>query len=170
MKHKGPLRWLRHLFTTPHAVRRAFPSITRERIRIAIAEGEGKTSGEIRFAIEASLPMSYLWRSLPPRARALMVFSKLRVWDTEYNNGVLIYVNLADHAVEIVADRGLARAVAQSEWDALCGAMRTRFKGGDFEGGALAGVYAVAQLLAQHFPLAAGSANPNEMADAPSVL
>jgi len=141
-----------------------------ERIRQAIAESETSHSGEIRFAVEAALPMSYLRRDAPARERAEMMFSKLRVWDTAENNGVLIYVELADHKIEIVVDRGIGGRVAAAEWTAIAAAMRDRIQAGDFEAGALAGIQAVGALLARHYPLAEGERNPNELPDQPTVL
>ncbi len=113
-------RTLRHLFTTPGAVRRAFPEEALVRIRAAIAASEAAHSGEIRFAVEAALPWSYLRRDAPARERAQMIFSKLRVWDTASNNGVLIYVELADHQIEIVADRGIGDHVTAAGVDRHC--------------------------------------------------
>lgn len=164
------LRILRHWMTTPGAVRRAFPEEVLVRVRQAIAESEKSHSGEIRFAVEAALPMSYLRRDAPARERAEMMFSKLRVWDTEQNNGVLLYVELADHTIEIVVDRGIAGHVAAAEWTSIAAMMRDRFRAGEFEAGALAGVGAVGALLARHYPLAAGERNPNELPDHPVVL
>lgn len=164
------VRWLRHLLATPLAVRRAFPEATLGRIEEAIARTETRHTGEIRFAVEAALPWSYLRRDAPVRERALMVFSKLRVWDTERNNGVLIYVELADHGIEIVADRGIARHVTREEWLAICEAMRQRFRAGDFEGGALIGIERVGDKLAEFFPQAEGAANPDELSNRPAVV
>ena len=141
-----------------------------QRVGAAIAEGETAHSGEIRCAIEASLPLSYLRRDAPARERATMMFSKLGVWDTEQNNGVLIYVEMADQQIEIVADRGLGQFVSNVEWSAIATAMRDRFRSGEFEAGAIAGIGAVAALLARHFPLAEGERNPNELPDQPAVL
>lgn len=163
-------RILRHWSTLPGAVHRAFPDNTLQHIRERIEASELHHSGEIRFAVESSLPWSYLWRDAPARARALMMFSKLHVWDTEHNNGVLVYVLLADRSIEIVADRALAARVAPTAWQAIADEMRTRFRADDFGAGALAGVDAVGALLAQHFPLGAGQRNPDELPNAPSVL
>jgi len=99
-----------------------------------------------------------------------MVFSKLRVWDTEQNNGVLVYVELADRSVEIVADRGIAHKVTAAEWQHVCEVMRKHFRGGAYEAGAIAGIQAVGAKLEQHFPLAPGAVNPNELADGPVEL
>ena len=164
------VRWLRHWFKTPYAVRKAYSEQALERIQQAIADSERSHAGEIRFAVEAALPWSYLKRDAPARQRAAMVFAKLRVWDTEQNNGVLIYVELADHSIEIIADRGVARRVPRAEWDAICEAMRDHFRAGRFEQGTTAAVQAVGALLARHFPLADGERNPNELSNRPAVL
>jgi uncharacterized membrane protein len=163
-------RWLRHWCKTPRSVRSVFSEETLGRIRQAIADSEKFHSGEIRFAIEPALPWSYLKRDAPVRERAAMVFSKLRVWDTEQNNGVLIYVELADHSIEIIADRSIARHVPRARWEAVCNAMREHFRQGQFEAGALNGVQAVGALLAEHFPLAEGESNPNELSNRPVLL
>jgi uncharacterized membrane protein len=166
----GISRWFRHWFSTPLAVRRALPPAAMARIERAIATAEEGHSGEIRFAVEAALPWSYLRRGAPARERALMVFAKLRVWDTEANNGVLIYVELADRSIEIVADRGIARRVPAAEWQAQADRMRERFRAGEFEAGLTAAIDDVAQRLRTHFPLAAGARNPDELSNRPVVL
>ena len=163
-------RWLRHWFKTPYAVHRVFGVQALERIQQAIADSEQQHTGEIRFAVEAALPWSYLKRDAPARQRAAMVFAKLRVWDTEQNNGVLLYVELADHRIEIVADRGIARRVPQREWDAVCERMRDAFRAGRFEQGVVDAVGEVGALLACHFPAVEGTANPNELTNRPAVL
>ncbi|MEG1970746.1 MAG: TPM domain-containing protein [Burkholderiaceae bacterium] len=163
-------RVFKHWFTAPQAVARAFPPATLDRIQAAIAQAESQHSGEIRFAVEGSLPWSYLRRDAAPRERAWMVFSKLRVWDTEHNNGVLIYVELADHDVEIVADRGLARRITQAQWQLIANAMRESFRAGEFEAGSLAAIAAVGDLLAAEFPLTTGISNPNELSNRPALL
>lgn len=166
----GISRWIGHWFITPRRVHHVLPPESLDRIRAAIAQTETRHAGEIRFAVEASLPWSYLRRNAPARQRATMVFSKLRVWDTEANNGVLLYLGLADHAIEIVADRGIARHVARHEWEAICNIVREHFRRKEFEAGVIAGVEAIGQLLARHFPLAPGQTNPNELSDKPAVL
>ncbi|MES2992424.1 MAG: TPM domain-containing protein [Pseudomonadota bacterium] len=138
-----------------------------ERIQQRVAASEKHHSGEIRVCIEAGLPVSYVKRDAAPRERAVMMFSKLRVWDTEYNNGVLIYLLLAEHAIEIVADRGVARHVDAAEWQRIAGTMSAAFKAGDFEAGLNQAIDAVDALLAKHYPLAPGETNPNELPDAP---
>lgn len=164
------VRWLRHSFKTPYAVRKAFSEQALEHVQQAIADSERQHTGEIRFAVEAALPWSYLKRDAPARQRAAMVFAKLRVWDTEQNNGVLIYVELADHSIEIIADRGIAGRVARAEWDAICAAMRDHFRDGRFEQGAIEAVNAVGALMSRHYPAVPGERNPNELSNRPAVL
>ncbi|MDQ3215219.1 MAG: TPM domain-containing protein, partial [Pseudomonadota bacterium] len=125
---------------------------------------------EIRFAVEAALPWSYLRRNAPARERAEMLFGKLRVWDTEDNNGVLIYVELADQRIEVVADRGVARHVPNARWDEIANMMRERFRTGEFQEGSIAAVRAVSALLVERFRLPDGATNPNQLSDAPTVL
>ncbi|HEU0204198.1 MAG TPA: TPM domain-containing protein, partial [Burkholderiaceae bacterium] len=124
---------------------------------------------EIVFAVEAALPWSYLRRNAPVRQRSVMVFSKLRVWDTEHNNGVLIHVDLAERDVEIVADRGIARRVPPQAWQAVCDEMRVEYRAGRFEAGSVAGVSAVGLHLAAHFPRDAAF-ELDELPDRPSVV
>lgn len=163
------MRILKHLFSTPWHVRRCFSKAALQRIEAAIAASEHGHRGELRFAVEPALPWLDLLRGLTARARALQVFSQLRVWDTEHNTGVLIYLLLADRDVEIVADRGIHAQVGEQAWQAICRQMETRFRAGEFEPGVLEGVQAISALLRQHFP-ADGNDNPNELADAPIVL
>jgi uncharacterized membrane protein len=162
-------RLFKHWFITPRAVARAFPPASLQAIQEAIAATEVKHCGEIRFAVEGALPWSYLRRDAPVRQRAVMIFSKLRVWDTEHNNGVLIYVELADHGVEIVADRGIARHVQRAQWEAVCQRLREHFRKGEFEAGVVAAVQEVGALLALHYPLADGQTNPNELSNKPVI-
>jgi uncharacterized membrane protein len=134
-----------------------------------VKAAERRHSGEIRFAVEDSLPFRALWRGMTPRQRAIEKFTELRVWDTEHNNGVLIYVLFVDHAVEIVADRGVAGGrVPQAEWDACCRAMEGHFGKGDFREGALAGIDAVSAVLSRHPPGAPDAGN--ELPDRPAIL
>ena len=134
-----------------------------------VAASETRHSGEIRVCVEAGLPLSYLWRGATARERAVTLFGKLRVWDTEQNNGVLIYLLLAEHRIEIVADRGLDRHVGAAQWQAIVGSMREAFAAGRFEDGLNAAIAAVHALLVQHFALEPGRTNPNELPDAPLV-
>ena len=161
-------RALRHLFAPPWTVRRAFPRATLTHIESAVRESERRHRGEIRFAVEGPLEFVAVLRGLTPRMRALEVFSLLRVWDTEENTGVLIYVQLVDRDIEIVADRGIARLIAQERWDGICRHMETAFAQGRFEAGVIAGLTEVSTLLAEHFP--AGPENADELPDRPVVL
>ena len=161
-------RTLRHLLADQAAVRRVLSADALAGIGRAIAASERLHDGEIRFCIEAGLPWSYLKRSAAARERALMLFSKLKVWDTERNTGVLIYVLLADRSIEIVADRGIARHVPQESWDAICGAMALAYRQGHAMDGTMAAIGRVSEVLAAHFPPQA--VNDNELPDAPVVL
>jgi len=151
------------------SARRHFPAALLDAIQKAIAAGEQTHQGQVCFAAEGALPLRELVRGRSVRARAQEVFARLRVWDTEHNSGVLIYVLLAARAIEIVADRGIAARVAPDEWQALCDRMRDRFAGGDYERGAVEGVSAVSAILARHFP-ANGSVRTNELPDRPVLL
>jgi len=161
-------RILRHLFTDHWSVRRAFPRDALRAIEMAIGEAERQHAGELRFAVEASLPLSALLKGTSARARSLEVFGRLRVWDTEGNCGVLIYLLLADRHIEIVADRGIHDRVGAAAWEAICGEMQREFARGRFERGVVIGVRAVGDLLAAHFP--ARPDKPNELPDRPVVL
>jgi uncharacterized membrane protein len=164
------LRILKHRWTDETDAVRALGPEALLRLEQRVAMSERRHSGEIRLCVEAGLPLSYLWRDATPRQRAVTMFGKLRVWDTEQNNGVLIYLLLAEHAIEVVADRGLARAVPPETWQQLVAGMREAFRAGRFEDGLAQAVDRVDALLVAHFPLAAGQANPNELPDAASLL
>ncbi len=161
-------RLLKHLFTPHWVVRRHYPPALMEEIQRRIADVELRHPGELRFVVEHALEPGDLVAGLTPRERALEVFGLLRIWDTEHNNGVLIYVLHADHAVEIVADRGLARRVEQAEWDATCRQVETHFRAGRFREGALVSIEGAAKLLAQHFPSRGNGRN--ELPDQPLLL
>jgi uncharacterized membrane protein len=162
------MRILRHLFTDHSAARRAFPPATLKAIGAAISRDELRHDGELRFVIEASLPLMHVLHKQSSRTRAIELFSQLRVWDTEHNSGVLIYVLLADRKVEVVADRGIHAKVEDGTWESVCATMQQAFATGRFEAGAIAGVDAISDLLALHFPRAAGKAN--ELPDEPVML
>ncbi|MDO8811503.1 MAG: TPM domain-containing protein [Gallionella sp.] len=161
-------RIMRHLSNVRAVVRRAFPSHTLDAIEHAIRETEANHDGQISFAVEATLDIKSLRAGKSARERALEVFSQLRVWDTEHNNGVLIYLLLADRNVEIVADRGIYARLGQKTWEAICREMEAAFREGQFEAGMLAGVHAVGEHLVRHFP--AHSGKSNEISDSPVVL
>ncbi len=159
------LRILKHrLWDERDAHRLISPDVV-ARLQAQVTGSERHHSGEIRVCVEASLPLSYLWRGLQARDRAITMFGKLRVWDTEANNGVLIYLLIAERAIEIIADRALARRVPGDHWQTLVGGMREAFGDGRYEQGLAAAIAAVDALLVQHFPLAAGQANVNELPD-----
>jgi len=160
-------RTLRHLWLDEADTHKAIPPDLVERLAHRVAASEKRHSGEIRIYAEAGLPISYLWRGASPRERAVVMFGKLRVWDTEHNNGVLIYLLLAEQAIEIVADRGLNRHVGAHEWRRIAGSMSAAFKAGRFEDGLTQALEEVSALLAQYFPLAQGEARPNELPDEP---
>ena len=163
-------RLIRHRWLDETDVRRVLGDEALDRLAARVRDSERHHSGEIRICIEAGLPLSYLWRDAPARQRAIMMFGKLRVWDTEHNNGVLIYLLVADHAIEIVADRGLNRHVDAAAWQALAGQMSADFKAGRFEEGLTAAVDRVDALLRQHFAIGATERNPNELPDRPVVI
>ena len=161
-------RIFKHLLYGDWMVRRAFPAACQAAIEQSIEQGEQTHAGEIRFAIEGGLDGLPLLKGQTPRERALEVFSQLRVWDTEYNNGVLIYVLLADHAVEIVADRGIHARVGPQTWSTICQQMQSAFSKSDFRSGAVSGIAALSQALRTHFPNQTDRAN--ELANKPVIV
>ena len=167
MPYRRPHRLLRHVVTDHLSVQRAFPAATLTKIEQAITHGEGTHRGQVCFAVEGALPPLRVLRRLTPRERALEVFGLLRVWDTEENAGVLIYLLLADRDVEIIADRGIHARVGEG-WEAICREMEQRFRRGEFEAGVIAGVRAVGAHLQRHFGKTQGG--PNELPDRPVVL
>ena len=161
-------RLLRHIATTRWSTRRRFPQPVRDAIEEAIGECESRHGGEIRFVVETAFDLPELWRKLSPRTRALQLFGQFGVWNTEHNNGVLIYVLMADHAVEIVADRGIASRVAPAEWEALCRQMEHHYRAGRFRDGSVVGILGVGGLLGRHFPGTRRS--DNELPNQPVLL
>jgi len=162
------IRWLGHLFARTTAAR-SFPPATLDAIQHAIAASEHRHLGEICFAVEGGLPLAAVFAGHRPRERAHDVFARLRVWDTECNTGVLVYILLADHAIEIVADRGIAAKVGESEWADICALMQREFARGEYRSGALAGVEAISEILVRHFP-ADGKRNADELPDRPILI
>jgi uncharacterized membrane protein len=158
----------RHLLANRSRVRRAFSPAALAHIERAIKASEAKHAGQIRFVVEGALDGAPLLRNQAPRARAIDVFSHLRMWDTAHNNGVLIYLLLADRDVEILADRGIDAKVSTAEWENICRAMEAEFGKGNFEAGVLKGIEAVSRHLAKHF--AKHGAGANELPDAPVVM
>jgi uncharacterized membrane protein len=164
------LRILKHRWLDERDARRLIGVDVLQRLEARVAASERVHSGEIRVCVEAGLPLSYLWKNLSARDRAITMFGKLRVWDTEANNGVLIYLLLAEHAIEIVADRGLARQVPADRWQAIVAGMREQFRAGQYEAGLSAAIDEVDALLTQHFPLAKGAIDTDELSNAPLVI
>ncbi|HEY9067617.1 MAG TPA: TPM domain-containing protein [Burkholderiaceae bacterium] len=163
------LRLLKHRRVDERDVVRLLGAGALQRIQQRVAASETSHSGEIRVCVEAGLPWSYLRRRASARERAIAMFGKLRVWDTEHNNGVLIYLLLAEHAIEIVADRGVSRHVEAGQWHAIAATMSAAFAAGRFEDGLNQAIAAVDALLRRHYPLAPGETNPNELPDVPDV-
>lgn len=162
------MRLLKHLFAP--SARRLFPAERLQRITAAIADSERSHGGEICFAVEAALPARAVLGGRQARDRALEVFSELRVWDTEANNGVLLYLLLADHRIEIVADRGFDGRVSAEQWRGVCQLIEERLRAGRSEAAVVDGVAAMSALIARHFPHSPGDADANELPDAPHVL
>ena len=162
-------RVLANLFGGWFQLRRRFPSALLDEMSAAIAVGERTHRGEICFALEARLAPLAVLEGLDAPTRARQVFGQLRVWDTEHNSGVLFYVLMAEHRIEIVADRGIAAKVAADEWDALCTRMRACYARGAWREGSLAGIAAANALLERHFP-GGGKAGHDELPDRPVLL
>lgn len=165
-------RWWRHRWVSERAAERAVPPAMAKQLQARVGASEMRHSGEIVVCVEAALPNSYLWRIGPEaplpgviRERALSWFGKLRVWDTEHNNGVLVYLMLAERRVEIVADRGISRHVSEAHWQAVVQRLGEHLRTGDFDAGLTQALAEVSALLVQHFPVQPGQANPNELSN-----
>jgi len=161
-------RWLIHTFMPPWRWRLTFPKAVLKDIERAVTQSELHHRGELRFAIENALAPTWVWRGMSARQRATQVFSNLRVWDTEENSGVLIYVLLADKEVHIIADRGIAKHVTQAEWDTVAQVMQKAFRLGDFQRGSLEGIEYITTMLSTHFP--PGEDDPNELSNKPFIV
>jgi uncharacterized membrane protein len=161
-------RFWRHVVMNPIRVARCFPASALDAIQREVAAQEKRHRGEICFVVEAELTTGQLWRDLDSRARAREVFALQGVWNTEENNGVLVYVLLADRRVEIVADRGIDSKVSAGEWQSICRAMEKLFSEDRYEEGAIAGVRLASELLERHFP--AGGVERNELGDRPVLM
>ena len=162
------MRVLRHVFA--RSARDLFPEDSLQRIADAIAAGELRHRGEILFAVESELPVAMVLRGVQARACAEAAFARLRAWDTEANNGVLIYLLLADHRIEIVADRGLTGRVSAEQWRGVCLLMEERMQAGEPEQAVVRGVEAVSDLLAEHFPQVDGTPDRDELPNRPLIL
>ncbi|MDB5846347.1 MAG: hypothetical protein JWP29_99 [Rhodoferax sp.] len=160
-------RTLRHRWLDEDDARRALPPDLLARLTQRVGASEKRHTGQIRICVEAGLPLSYLWRGATARERAVMLFGKLGVWDTEHNNGVLVYLLLADHAIELVADRGLNQHVTPVQWTAMVERMRVPLREGRFEEGLTQALEEVSAVLVQHFPAEATGTRLNELPDAP---
>ena len=158
----------KHLITSRRLVQKAFPPTALDASERAISASEAQHAGQIRFVVEGALDGAPLFRDQPARERALDVFSQLRIWDTEHNNGVLIYLLLADRDVEIVADRGIDARVGAAAWEGICREMESAFREGRFEAGVLRGIDLISTHLAAHFPKE--DPGENELPDAPVVV
>ena len=162
-------RILRHWWLDESDVRRVLDSAALGRIEGRVAASEQVHSGEIRVCVEAGLPMGFLWRNALARERAIALFGELRVWDTEHNNGVLIYLMFAEQRIEIVADRGIARRVPQETWQSISDGLAQALKSGSHERGLLGAVDQIHALLHDHFAVTPGVSNHNELSDHPEV-
>lgn len=147
---------------------RRFSRETLNAIEAAVAAGEKSHRGQVRFVVEAELTTSQLWHGISARQRALEVFSLLRVWDTEENNGVMIYVLLADRKVEIIADRGIHQQVGEQRWHAICREIEHNYRKVEFAAGSVKGIEKISAELAHYFPV--NGAHKNEQSDSPVVL
>jgi uncharacterized membrane protein YgcG len=161
-------RFWRHVAMSPLRARASFPPSVLDSLQVRIAAAEKRHRGEIRLVVEAELTTAQLWHDLTSRERARQVFGEQGVWNTEENNGVLVYLLLADRRVEIVADRGIDARVGAADWEGICRMMESHFRAGRFEAGAGAGVDAVSALLAAHFP--ASGERRNELDDRPALI
>lgn len=161
-------RIAKHSLMTRWQVNKHFPAATLNAIEQDIARSETQHSGEIRFVVEGALDSAPLFKDQSAQERALDIFSQLRIWDTEHNNGLLIYLLLADHAVEIVADRGIHAKVGAEEWQKICRKMESDFAQGHFKDGVSYGINAITQHLAAHFPIATD--DKNELPNKPVVM
>ena len=161
-------RLFRHLFAP--GARRYFPMPALERIAQAIAAAEARHTGEIRFAVESAMHPRAVLAGMPVRARAEEVFAQLRVWDTQANNGVLLYLLLAEHRIEIVADRGFRGRVTPEQWRGVCQRLEERLRAGEHVEAVLQGLEGLSALVEAHFPRTGGEADENELPDEPHLL
>ena len=169
--------FFKHRWVDVSDCRKTLPTDTLARLKDRVAASELKHSGEIRICVEAGLPTSYLWRHFwhkttirnVVRQRAIMMFSKLRIWDTEHNNGVLIYLLLAERDIELVADRGINQYVDAAEWEAIVQRLSSALHEDRFEDGLTQALEEVSAILVRHFELKTGEKNPNELPNAPFI-
>jgi uncharacterized membrane protein len=162
-------RFARHLYYEARGVGPVFSAGSLKRIGQAVAASELSHTAEVRIAVEASLTIRELVYGKSPRTRAIEAFSMLKVWDTEQNNGVLIYINVADRAVEIIADRGVSRVTPKTYWQTLCAEMVQGFRKDAFEASVIQCVSHLSVELAKQFP-SSGISNPDELPNTPAIL
>ena len=158
-------RIFKHRWLDESDSRKAVPAELAERLRRRVVASEQRHTGEVRICVEAGLPLSYLWRNATARQRAVTLFGKFRVWDTAHNNGVLIYLLLADHAIEIVADRGLNAVVTPAQWQEMIRHLSQALRDNRYEDGLTQALEEVSAVLVEHFALPSGAANPDELSD-----
>jgi len=166
---KSLKRAFKHLGTASAVARRAFPADAQHQLQVAVHAGEQHHRGEVRVVIEASLPWELAWRGTTPRERARALFGALEVWNTEDHSGVLLYINLADHAVELLADRGIDARVSARAWEGICADLVQGLRESLSVRPVLDAVARIHALLTEHFPSGNGF-NPNELDDRPIVL
>ena len=165
-------RWVRHLWLDVGDAQRVVPDDMAERLARRVAASEGRHTGEVRLCVEASLPAGEVWQAgstqalqLKVRERALGWFGRLGIWDTEHNNGVLIYLLLAERAIEVVADRALTQRVTPAEWQAMVARLSARLRAGEVEDGLTQALEEVSAELVAHFPAPEGWQRANELPD-----
>ena len=169
-------RWLqrlwRHHWQAEHAAHRAMPNAVATQLAQRVRASEQRHTGQIVLCIEGALPSSYVWRAgrqapvdAVVRQRAMAWFGRLRVWDTEHNNGVLIYLLLAERRIEIVADRGLQRCASTQDWQDAVGRLASQLQAGNFEAGLTQALEEVSVLLVAHFPRTTDAPQANELSD-----
>jgi uncharacterized membrane protein len=171
------IKFFKHRWVDASDSRRILPDAVLNRLAKRVTASEHRHSGEIRFCIEAGLPISYLWRhfwhKVPMktimRQRAIMMFSKLRIWDTADNNGVLIYLLLAEHDIELVADRGINQFVSSAEWETIVKRLSSALQQNQFEDGLTQALEEISAILMKHFELKTGQQNPNELPNTPFI-
>lgn len=163
-------RWTRHLWLDAADARRQLTAAGLKRLEQAVQASEARHLGELRVCVEAGLTASALWRGVTARQRAIDLFSQLRVWDTHHNNGVLIYLLLADRRLEILADRGLSSQVSPTAWQNMATQLTQSLQAGRVEAGLTEAIQQVGELLHAHYPASTHHPNPNELPDAVVLL
>jgi len=165
-------RLWRHVYSGPMRARKVFSAATLQNLHTIITEGEAEHRAEVRLIIEAAMPLRKVWRGMPSRQRAIDLFGTYRVWDSEENNGVLLYVNLADRTLELVCDRAAARAITADEWQRICADMLAAYRAGQFEQGTAEGLRAIHRELREFFPAHADAPRSEDAGqpDAPIML